>query len=332
MARPDDEVGPAVAPGHPLEKGYISVPRGAPDGEARLEPHDGPEALNGGPGLGPLIAGAPGGPQALLEVEEETQARLLPAGGGEDIPCSVRPPRTALSPRRFVVLLIFSLYSLVNAFQWIQYSSISNVFEDFYEVSPLHINWLSMVYMVAYVPLIFPATWLLDTRGLRLTALLGSGLNCLGAWVKCGSVQRHLFWVTMLGQILCSVAQVFILGLPSPVASVWFGPKEVSTACATAVLGNQLGTAVGFLLPPVLVPVLDMQNNTGLLAHTQNNTDLPAHTQNNTDLPAHTQNNTDLLAQNINTMFYGTAFVSTFLFFLTVIGPLQQSPAATIRP
>lgn len=242
MARPDDEVGPAVVPGHPLEKGYLPVPRGAPDGEARLEPHDGPEALNGGPGLGPLVAGAPGGPQALLAAEEETQARLLPAGGGEDAPCPARPPRTALSPRRFVVLLIFSLYSLVNAFQWIQYSSISNVFEDFYEVSPLHINWLSMVYMVAYVPLIFPATWLLDTRGLRLTALLGSGLNCLGAWVKCGSVQRHLFWVTMLGQILCSVAQVFILGLPSPVASVWFGPKEVSTACATAVLGNQVKT------------------------------------------------------------------------------------------
>lgn len=242
MARPDDEVGPAVTPGHPPGKGYLPVPRGAPDGEACVEPHDRPEVLNGGPGLGPLVAAAPGDPQALIAAEEETQARLLPVGGGEDVSSPARPSRTALSPRRFLVLLIFSLYSLVNAFQWIQYSSISNVFMDFYHVTPLHIDWLSMVYMVAYVPLIFPATWLLDTRGLRLTALLGSGLNCLGAWVKCGSVQQHLYWVTMLGQILCSVAQVFILGLPSPVASVWFGPKEVSTACATAVLGNQVKT------------------------------------------------------------------------------------------
>ncbi|XP_006972152.4 choline/ethanolamine transporter FLVCR1 [Peromyscus maniculatus bairdii] len=290
MARPDEEEeGPAVAPGHPLAKGYLPVLRGAPDGEARTEPPDGPEAENGGPGHGSVVAGAPDGPQGLLAAaeEEETQARLLPAGGGEDGPGPTRSPRTALSPRRFVVLLIFSTYSLVNAFHWIQYSIISNVFEGFYGVSALHINWLSMVYMLAYVPLIFPATWLLDTRGLRLTALLGSGLNGLGAWVKCGSVQRHLFWVTMLGQSLCSVAQVFILGLPSRIASVWFGPKEVSTACATAVLGNQLGTAIGFLLPPVLVP--------------------------------NTQNNTDLLAYNINTMFYGTAFISTLLFFLTVI-------------
>ncbi|XP_075845588.1 choline/ethanolamine transporter FLVCR1 [Microtus pennsylvanicus] len=304
MARPDDdEEGPAVAPGHPLANGYLPVLRGAPDGEAHAELQEGPVAEIGGPEHGPVIAGAPDGPQALLAAEEETQARLLPAGGGEDDPVSTRSPRTALSPRRFVVLLIFSSYSLVNAFHWIQYSIISNVFEGFYGVSALHINWLSMVYMLAYVPLIFPATWLLDTRGLRLTALLGSGLNCLGAWVKCGSVQRHLFWVTMLGQSLCSVAQVFILGLPSRIASVWFGPKEVSTACATAVLGNQLGAAVGFLLPPVLVP--------------------------------NVQNNTDLLAYNINTMFYGTAFISTLLFFLTVIAfkekpllPPSQAQAA----
>ncbi|XP_029449086.1 feline leukemia virus subgroup C receptor-related protein 1 [Rhinatrema bivittatum] len=193
---------------------------------------------------------------------------------------------TRLYPRRFAVLAIFSAYSLVNAFQWIQYSIITNIFMNFYHVTSDKIDWLSMVYMLVYVPLIFPATWLLDARGLRLTALLGSGLNCVGAWIKCASVGRALFGVTVLAQTVCSVAQVFILGLPSRVASVWFGPKEVSTACATAVIGNQLGTAVGFLLPPVLVPKTD-------------------------DL--------ELLGHNISIMFYGTAAVSTLLFLLTVV-------------
>lgn len=147
---------------------------------------------------------------------------------------------TRLYWRRFAVLAVFSLYSLVNAFQWIQYSIITNIFMEYYEVSSTTIDWLSVVYMVAYVPLIFPATWLLDKKGLRMTALLGAGLNALGAWVKCASVGPNLFWVTMAAQIICSVAQVFILGLPSRIASVWFGPKEVSTACATAVLGNQV--------------------------------------------------------------------------------------------
>ncbi|MEE6511243.1 hypothetical protein FKM82_017708 [Ascaphus truei] len=195
------------------------------------------------------------------------------------------PLETKLFRRRFAILGVFSLYSLVNAFQWIQYSIITTVFTRFYGVSSDKIDWLSVVYMVAYVPLIFPATWLLDKKGLRVTALLGCGLNCLGAWVKCASVRPDLFGVTVLAQAVCSVAQVFILGLPSRVASVWFGPKEVSTACATAVLGNQLGVAIGFLLPPVLVPKLD--------------------------------NDMEQTGHNISIMFYGTAAVSTLLFILT---------------
>ncbi|NXG83216.1 FLVC1 protein, partial [Stercorarius parasiticus] len=91
--------------------------------------------------------------------------------------------------------------------------------------------------------------------------------------------------LTLAAQAVCAVAQVFILGLPSRIASVWFGPTEVSTACAVAVLGNQLGTAIGFLLPPVLVP--------------------------------NTPNDLNLMAHNISIMFYGTAMVSTLLFFLT---------------
>ncbi|XP_060034392.1 heme transporter FLVCR1 isoform X2 [Erinaceus europaeus] len=286
MARPDGEEGTAGAP----SKGFLPVPAAA-------------ESTGAAPGGGGEEEGeeARRGARDGDPPEEEPGARLLPGPGGETPRAS--GPRTALSRRRFAVLLVFSLYSLVNAFQWIQYSIISNVFEGFYGVSLLHVDWLSMVYMLAYVPLVLPATWLLSARGLRLSALLGSGLNCLGAWVKCASVRPQGFWVTMLGQGLCSVAQVFILGLPSRLASVWFGPKEVSTACATAVLGNQLGTAVGFLLPPVLVP--------------------------------NTQNDTALLAHNISIMFYGTSGVSTLLFMLTIIAfkdkpkhPPSQSQAA----
>ncbi|XP_023253263.1 feline leukemia virus subgroup C receptor-related protein 1 [Seriola lalandi dorsalis] len=223
-------------------------------------------------------------------------------GGGEE---EGKKLETRLYCRRFAVLTVFSLYSLVNAFQWIQYSIITNVFTRYYGVSNEDVNWLSIVYMVAYVPLIFPATWLLDRRGLRLTALLGSGLNCAGALLKCASVSPELFGVTVSAQVVCSVAQVFILGLPSRIASVWFGPREVSTACATAVLGNQLGTAIGFLLPPVLVP--------------------------------NTPEDDDLTGHNISIMFYGTAAVSTVLFILTVIvikdrPPLPPSQAQAVLP
>lgn len=65
-----------------------------------------------------------------------------------------------------------------------------------------------MVFMLAYIPLIIPATWLLDRRGVRTIAILGSTLNALGACVKIGSAQPDLFAVTMTGQVIAAIAQV----------------------------------------------------------------------------------------------------------------------------
>lgn len=165
-----------------------------------------------------------------------------------------------VSNYRWAVVLLFSCYSMCNAFQWIQYGSISNIFMNFYWVSPFAINQLSMCYMLIYILLLLPVAWVLEKFGLHTIALTSSSLNCLGAWVKLGSLKPHLFAVTMLGQIIFSVAQVFILGMSSRIASVWFGANEVSKACSIAVFGNQLGTAIGFLVPPVLVPNIEDQD------------------------------------------------------------------------
>ncbi|KAB0374630.1 hypothetical protein FD755_013122 [Muntiacus reevesi] len=191
-----------------------------------------------------------------------------------------------VSKRRWAVVLVFSCYSMCNAFQWIQYAAINNIFMSFYGVSSFAIDWLSMCYMLAYIPLLLLVAWLLGKFGLRTIALAGSALNCLGAWVKVGSPQPHLFPVTVLGQVVCSVAQVFILGMPSRIASVWFGDDEVSTACSIAVLGNQLGIALGFLVPAVSAPNID---------------------------------DPDELAYHISLMFYITAGVATLLFILVLI-------------
>lgn len=147
---------------------------------------------------------------------------------------------TRLYRRRWLIVFLFSSYSMCNAFQWIQYGIINNIFMKFYNVSSFAVDWLSMIYMLTYIPLIFPVTWLLEKKGLRVVALVAASINCAGTWIKVASVQPSLFWVTMLGQFACSFAQVFILGMPSHIASVWFGSDEVSTACAIGVFGNQV--------------------------------------------------------------------------------------------
>jgi len=67
-----------------------------------------------------------------------------------------------LYKRRWPMLLLFVLCSMANAVQWIQYSIISNVIMKFYDVSSFAVDFTSIVYMVTYIPLIFPASWILD--------------------------------------------------------------------------------------------------------------------------------------------------------------------------
>ncbi|XP_078145528.1 choline/ethanolamine transporter flvcr2a isoform X3 [Centroberyx gerrardi] len=199
---------------------------------------------------------------------------------------------TKLYKRRWVMLFLFGAYSMSNAFMWLQYGIISNIFMRFYGIDSLWIDWLSMIYFLTYIPLILPVTWLLDNRGIRDIVVVGSAFNCVGAWIKTGTAAPNMFAMTFFGQFVCSVATVYVLGIPSRLASLWFGQQEVSTACSIGVLGNQLGIAIGFLVPPILVPNVDDMNE---------------------------------LAHHISIMFYITAGVATVIFVLVVM-VFQERP------
>lgn len=157
---------------------------------------------------------------------------------------------TKLYHRRWLMLFLFSAVSASNAFMWLQYGIISNIFMRFYNTDSLAVDWLSIIYLLTYIPMILPVLWLLHNRGIRDIVLVGSAFNCIGAWIKIGSADPSMFLAAFLGQFVCAVAAVFILGIPSYLASVWFGEKEVSTACSIGVLGNQVCLKISFLYCP----------------------------------------------------------------------------------
>lgn len=80
-------------------------------------------------------------------------------------------------------------------------------------------------------------------QGLRWALIVAAGLTSLGSWVKVGSVGRDRFWVTMSGQVVVAVGQVFMLFLPPRLASVWFGPDQVSLACSLGFIGILVSAA-----------------------------------------------------------------------------------------
>ncbi|KAB7499841.1 40S ribosomal protein S20 [Armadillidium nasatum] len=114
----------------------------------------------------------------------------------------------------------------------------------------------------------------------------------IGAWIKCGSVDENRFWLSFIGQMVSAMSQIFILGIPPRLAAVWFSADQVSTACAVGVFGNQLGVAMGFLLPPVIVP---------------------------------TSEDKDEIAHGLRIMFFGVASLCTALFILIIFGRLMRN-------
>ena len=56
-------------------------------------------------------------------------------------------------------------------YQWTQLVIITTILEKYYGVSPLTVYWTSMIFMVTYIPLIVPASWLLDKKVLRQNKL-----------------------------------------------------------------------------------------------------------------------------------------------------------------
>ncbi|XP_029633167.1 feline leukemia virus subgroup C receptor-related protein 2 isoform X2 [Octopus sinensis] len=208
--------------------------------------------------------------------------------------------------RRWIVLTLFCFFSMSNAYQWIHLNIVANIIETYYNASlptdeyqrELAVDWLSMVYMLAYIPLIFPASWLLDRKGLRVIIICGTLLNCVGAWLKCISASPDRFWLLMIAQTICGIAQIFVLEVPPRLAAVWFGPNEVSTATSIGVFGNQVGVAIGFLVPPVII------TESGVVEE---------------------------IGQDLSHMFYGTAGVTTALFLLCLVGFQKQPPEPPSR-
>ena len=77
---------------------------------------------------------------------------------------------------RWVVLGTFMLINLAIQTLWITYAPITGPAAAYYGVSDLQIGLLSMSFMIAFIPLSIPVSWVIDTYGFRLAVSIGAVL------------------------------------------------------------------------------------------------------------------------------------------------------------
>jgi sugar phosphate permease len=152
---------------------------------------------------------------------------------------------------RWVVLGAFMAVNLTIQMLWISYAPVSSRAMHYYGVSDVAVGALAMTFMIAYLPISFPASYLIDTRGFRVAAGFGALLAGV-AGVTRGLAGAN-FALVVAATIGAAIAQPFLLNAWTTLSGHWFARSQRATAVSLVTLANLVGTGVGMALTPVLV-------------------------------------------------------------------------------
>ena len=152
---------------------------------------------------------------------------------------------------RWVVLFTFMFVNLTIQMLWITFAPITSLSAGFYGVTDLQIGMLSMLFMIAFIPLSIPASWVIDTYGYRVAVSIGAVLMAVFGLVRgfAGSNYSIVFWST----VGIAVAQPFLLNAWTTVPAKWFSIKERATGVGLVTLASLIGTGIGLVVTPILI-------------------------------------------------------------------------------
>ena len=151
---------------------------------------------------------------------------------------------------RWVVLAVFMFINLTIQILWIGYAPITGPAAKFYGVTDLQIGLLAMIFMIAFIPLSIPVSWVIDTFGFRPAVSIGAVL--MGVFGLARGFAGNNYPMVLLSTIGIAIAQPFLLNAWTKVPANWFGIDERATAVGMVTLSSLVGTALGMVLTPIL--------------------------------------------------------------------------------
>jgi MFS family permease len=151
---------------------------------------------------------------------------------------------------RWVMLLAFMLVVVVNQLLWITFAPITSSAAQYYGVSDLSIGLLSMSFMIVYIVISIPASWAIDTYGIRVAVGIGAALTGIFGLLR--GLWAADYTLVLVSQIGIAIGQPFILNAITKVAARWFPIQERATASGLGSLAMYLGIVVGLALTPYL--------------------------------------------------------------------------------
>ena len=150
---------------------------------------------------------------------------------------------------RWIMLGIYMFIVAVNQLLWITFAPITMDATQFYHVTDIQIGMLSMCFMIVFIIVSIPASWVIDTYGIRIGVGIGAVLTGVFGMLR-GMATGYdlLLW----SQIGIAVGQPFIINAITKLAGRWFRIEERATAAGLGTLAMYIGVLVGMILTPIL--------------------------------------------------------------------------------
>ncbi len=161
-------------------------------------------------------------------------------------------------PYRWVVLIAFMFVVAVNQLLWITFAAITGDAATYYGVSHLSIGLLSMSFMIVYIIVSIPASWVIDTYGMHIGVGIGAAFTGIFGLMR--GLAGENYTLVLIAQIGIAVGQPFILNAITTVAAHWFPVRDRATASGFGSLAMYLGIVLGLALTPFLTLRLGIPN------------------------------------------------------------------------
>jgi sugar phosphate permease len=152
---------------------------------------------------------------------------------------------------RWTILSIYMFLVAVNQMLWITFAPITSDATKYYGVSDIWIGILSMCFMIVFVVVSIPASWIIDKYGIRVGVGIGAAFTGIFGLLR-GFVTTD-FSLLLMAQVGIAIGQPFILNAITKFAARWFPIEERATAAGLGTLAMYVGILAGMILTPYLI-------------------------------------------------------------------------------
>ncbi len=159
-------------------------------------------------------------------------------------------------PYRWIVLIGYMLVTTAILIQWVAHASVARAAESYYAgqfnpASLYNIDLLASLYMIVYLIMCIPASYIIDRYGIRISLGIGSILTALAGMAK--GIWIDIFLIQVILQFILAVAQPFILNAITSIAVRWFPIRERGLASGIATLAQYIGLIIGIGITPLMI-------------------------------------------------------------------------------